>query len=38
MAMTTYSNLKTTIASYLNRDDLTAYLGDFYYLDREQTK
>tara|TARA_R110002020_G_scaffold453976_1_gene669229 strand:- start:31 stop:660 length:630 start_codon:yes stop_codon:yes gene_type:complete len=29
MAITTYSNLKTTIASYLNREDLTAYLGDF---------
>ena len=29
MAITTYSNLKTTIASYLNRDDLTSYLGDF---------
>ena len=29
MAITTYTNLKTTIASYLNREDLTAYLGDF---------
>ena len=29
MALDTYSNLKTTIANYLNRDDLTAYLGDF---------
>ena len=29
MAITTYSNLKTTISSYLNREDLTAYLGDF---------
>jgi hypothetical protein len=29
MSITTYSNLKTTIASYLNREDLTAYLGDF---------
>ena len=29
MALDTYSNLKTTIANYLNRSDLTAYLGDF---------
>ena len=29
MAITTYTNLKTTIASYLNREDLTAYLGDY---------
>jgi hypothetical protein len=29
MALDTYTNLKTTIANYLNRDDLTAYLGDF---------
>ena len=29
MAVDTYSNLKTTIANYLNRSDLTAYLGDF---------
>jgi len=29
MALDTYTNLKTTIANYLNRSDLTAYLGDF---------
>ena len=29
MALDTYSNLKTTIANYLNRSDLTANLGDF---------
>ena len=29
MALDTYSNLKTTIANYLNRSDLTAYLADF---------
>tara|TARA_A200000113_G_scaffold105517_1_gene94809 strand:+ start:3997 stop:4626 length:630 start_codon:yes stop_codon:yes gene_type:complete len=29
MALDTYTNLKSTIANYLNRDDLTAYLGDF---------
>lgn len=33
MALDTYSNLKTTIANYLNRSDLTAYLGDFYYFN-----
>ena len=26
MAIDTYANLKTTIANYLNRDDLTAYI------------
>lgn len=29
MALTTYALLKTTIANYLNRTDLTSYLGDF---------
>ena len=29
MALDTYSNLKTSIANYLNRSDLTAFLGDF---------
>jgi hypothetical protein len=29
MALDTYSNLKTSIANYLNRSDLTSYLGDF---------
>ena len=30
MALDTYSNLKTSIANYLNRSDLlSAYLGDF---------
>ena len=29
MALDTYSNLKTTIANYLNRSDLTSNLGDF---------
>jgi len=29
MALTTYALLKTTIAHYLNRTDLTSYLGDF---------
>lgn len=29
MAIDTYANLKTTIANYLNRDDLTAYIPDF---------
>ena len=29
MALDTFANLKTTIASYLNRDDLTAYIPDF---------
>ena len=29
MALDTYANLKTSIANYLNRDDLTTYLPDF---------
>jgi len=29
MAFDTFSNLKTAIANYLNRDDLTAFIGDF---------
>ena len=29
MALDTFANLKTTIANYLNRDDLTAYIPDF---------
>ena len=29
MALTTFALLKTTIANYLNRTDLTSYLGDF---------
>ena len=29
MAINTYDNLKTTIANYLNRSDLTSYIGDF---------
>ena len=29
MALTTYALFKTTIANYLNRTDLTSYLGDF---------
>ena len=29
MALTTYALLNTTIANYLNRTDLTSYLGDF---------
>ena len=29
MALDTYSNLKTSVANYLNRSDLTAFLGDF---------
>ena len=29
MAIDTYANLKTSIANYLNRSDLTAFLGDF---------
>ena len=29
MALDTYANLKTSIANYLNRDDLTSFLGDF---------
>lgn len=29
MAINTYANLKTTIANYLNRSDLTSYIGDF---------
>jgi hypothetical protein len=29
MSITNYTNLKTTLAAYLNREDLTAYLGDF---------
>jgi len=29
MALTTYALLKTTIANYLNRTDLTSFLGDF---------
>lgn len=29
MAITNFTNLKTTIANYLNRDDLTSYIPDF---------
>jgi hypothetical protein len=29
MAINTYASLKTTIANYLNRSDLTSYIGDF---------
>jgi hypothetical protein len=29
MAMDTYGGLKTTVASYLNRSDLTSYIPDF---------
>lgn len=29
MALNTYSNLKTSIANYLNRSDLTSYIPDF---------
>ena len=29
MAFTTYSDLKTSVANYLNREDLTAVIPDF---------
>ena len=29
MALDTFANLKTSIANYLNRDDLTSYIPDF---------
>ena len=29
MALDSYSNLKTAVANYLNRTDLTSYLDDF---------
>ena len=29
MALSTFSELKTSVANYLNRDDLTAVIPDF---------
>ena len=29
MAISNFTNLKTAIANYLNRDDLTSYIADF---------